>query len=78
MRRKDRWDELSLRTRRLILVGGIIEGALKIAALVDLARRPADEVRGSKAKWAAAVVVVNSSGALPVYYFIHGRRTSPR
>ena len=78
MRRKKRWDDLSLRTRKLILVGATVEGALKIAALVDLARRPTDEIRGSKAKWAVAIVVVNSAGALPVCYFVRGRRTSAR
>jgi hypothetical protein len=76
MARKKRWDELSLGTRKLIIVGATFEGVLKFAALIDLARRPADEVRGSKAKWAAAIVVVNSAGALPLYYFARGRRPS--
>ena len=70
---KKRWRELSPRTRRLIIVASSFEGALKFAALVDLARRPAEEVRGSKAKWAIAIAVVNSSGALPLYYFARGR-----
>lgn len=76
MARKKRWNELSLRTRRLIIVGATFEGVLKAAALIDLARRPADEVRGSKAKWATAIVVANSGGALPLYYFARGRRHS--
>jgi dienelactone hydrolase len=38
---RKRWHELSPRTRRLIVVGGVLEGALKAVALVDLARRPA-------------------------------------
>jgi hypothetical protein len=76
MARKKRWDELSLRTRRLIIVGATFEGVLKFAALIDLARRPADEVRGTKAKWAAAIVVVNFAGALPLFYFARGRRPS--
>ena len=76
MDRKKRWDELSVRTRRLIIVAATIEGVLKIAALIDLARRRGDEVRGSKAKWATAIVVVNSAGALPLYYFARGRRPS--
>jgi len=72
MARKKRWHDLSLRTRRLIIVAATFEGVLKIAALIDLVRRPADEVRGSKAKWAAAIVVVNSAGALPLYYLRRG------
>ena len=50
MDRKKRWDELSVRTRRLIIVAATIEGVLKIAALIDLARRRADEVRGIEGK----------------------------
>lgn len=73
---KKRWEELSLRARRLIIIAATLEGVFKFAALIDLARRPADEVRGSKAKWATAIVVVNSVGALPLYYFARGRRTS--
>ncbi len=71
---KKSWDELSPRTRRLIVVGATLEGLLKIAALVDLARRPAEEVRGSKPRWAVAIVLVNSVGALPIAYCVYGRR----
>lgn len=78
MSRKKRWDALSPRTRKLVLVVGAIEAVLKVAALIDLARRPAEEVRGAKSKWATAIVVVNSAGALPLYYFARGRRTSRR
>ena len=69
-----RWSELSTRTRRLILVGATAEGMLKIAALVDLWRRPADQVRGRKWVWAASVALANSAGTIPVSYFVFGRR----
>ena len=75
---KKRWNELSPHTRRLIIGAAAMEGLVKIAALVDLARRPADEIRGSKAKWAVAILVVNSAGALPIYYFLRGRNSSAR
>jgi hypothetical protein len=71
---RKKWNELSPRTRRLVVAGASVEGALKIAALVDLARRPADRVRGSKKAWATAIVLVNSMGAVPVAYFLRGRR----
>jgi hypothetical protein len=70
---RKKWNELSPRTRRLVVAGASVEGALKIAALVDLARRPADRVRGSKKAWATAIVLVNSMGAVPVAYFVRGR-----
>ncbi len=71
---RKKWNELSPRTPRLVVAGASVEGALKIAALVDLARRAADRVRGSKKAWATAIVLVNSMGAVPVAYFLRGRR----
>lgn len=56
------------------VVGAVFETALKVTALVDLARRPADEVRGPKAAWATAIVLVNSVGGVPLAYFLVGRR----
>ncbi len=74
MTTKRRWSDLSERSRRLIVSGAVFEGLLKIAALVDIKRRPADRVRGSKAAWAAVVVLLNSFGAAPLAYFLFGRR----
>lgn len=71
---RKRWNELDTQTRRLIVAGALFEGTLKVAALIDLARRPASEVRGSKARWAAAIVLINSVGAVPIAYFLRGRR----
>ena len=71
---RKRWSDLSPRTRRLVLIGGAFEGLLKTAALVDLARRPNEEVRGSKRLWAAALVLISSVGAVPIAYFAYGRR----
>jgi hypothetical protein len=69
-----RWSELSERKRKLIMFGVAFEGALKVAALVDIARRPASEIRGSKIAWGTAVLVVNAFGAVPVAYFALGRQ----
>jgi hypothetical protein len=71
---KKRWQDLSPKVRRFILIGGAVEAVLKVAALVDLARRPAEEVRGSKLRWAAAIIVINAAGAVPAAYFVRGRR----
>jgi hypothetical protein len=60
----------------LIIVAGAVDGVLKIAALIDLARRPSSEVRGSKARWAAAVSLSNSLGLVPIAYFVWGRSKS--
>ena len=69
-----KWSELDSRVRRVIVVGAVFEGLLKIAALVDIVRRPASEIRGSKLRWALAVLVTNSAGVVPILYFRRGRR----
>jgi hypothetical protein len=74
MASKRKWSDLSERTRRLLIAAAVAEGCLKIAALIDIKRRPASQIRGSKWKWVAVVAVVNSFGAAPISYFIFGRR----
>ena len=69
-----RWSDLSPRARRALVAVATVDAALKVAALVDLARRPDVEVRGSRRLWATAIVLVNSAGLLPVGYFVRGRR----
>lgn len=69
-----KWKDLSPRTRGLLIAGVAVESALKTAALVDIARRPASEIRGPKWMWVPVVVLVNSFGAVPAAYFLYGRR----
>lgn len=69
-----KWSDLSPRTRRLIVAGAVAEGILKVAALVDIVRRPAYQIRGPKWVWAPTVLVVNSFGGAPLAYFAFGRR----
>jgi hypothetical protein len=57
-----------------MIAGAAIEGALKAAALADLARRPATEVNGSKTLWALAITLINAAGMVPIAYFVYGRR----
>jgi hypothetical protein len=69
-----KWSDLSKPTQRLIIVAGVAEASLKAAALVDMKRRPASQIRGSKWVWAPAVTVINSFGLAPLAYFVFGRR----
>jgi hypothetical protein len=71
------WSDLSLRARRLIIAGAAFEVPLKVAALIDLKRRPASQIRGPKWLWATVVVLVNSVGGAPISYFVFGRREHP-
>jgi hypothetical protein len=74
---KKQWSDLSERTRRLIIAGAVGEGILKVAALIDIKRRPASQIRGPKWVWAALMALVGSAGILPVSYFLVGRKQSP-
>jgi len=68
-----KWSELSDRQRALLLAAAGAELSLKIAALIDIKRRPAAQIRGPKALWRAAMAV-NLLG--PVSYFVIGRKRS--
>jgi Phospholipase_D-nuclease N-terminal len=65
------WARLSERQRTLLVGAAAAELSLKIAALVDIARRPADQIRGPKLAWRAAMAV-NLLG--PLSYFLFGRK----
>jgi Phospholipase_D-nuclease N-terminal len=69
-----RWSELSESSRRWIIAAAIGEAALKTAVLIDIRRRPASQIRGSKRIWIIAAVLVNSAGVGPLSYFVFGRR----
>jgi hypothetical protein len=72
-----KWSDLSERTRKLIIVTAVAESVLKTAALIDIKRRPASQIRGPKWLWAPVVAVVNSAGVVPISYFVFGRRPQP-
>jgi hypothetical protein len=69
-----RWSDLSDRSRRLIIAAAIGEAILKTAVLVDIRRRPASQIRGSKRMWIITAVVINSAGVGSLSYFAFGRR----
>lgn len=71
-----RWSDLKPGSRKLIIAVAIAEGGLKAAALVDIARRPANQIRGPKWLWIMVVSLVNSLGAVPLSYFKFGRQKS--
>jgi hypothetical protein len=71
---RKQWSQLSERNRRLLIAAAVAEAILKVAALIDIKRRPASQIRGPKWLWAAVVAVVSSAGVVPVSYFVFGRR----
>jgi len=74
MATRKKWSDLSQRNQALIITAAVAEGSLKVAALIDIKRRPASQIRGSKWVWATVVVLVNSFGLAPLSYFAFGRR----
>jgi len=69
------WNDLSEGTRRLIIVTAVVDSILKGAALIDIKRRPASQIRGPKWLWVPVIIVANSAGVVPISYFLVGRRT---
>lgn len=68
---RPRWSELRASQRAGITIGGIIQIALLIAALIDIRRRPAEQIHGRKWVWTLAAFV-NFIG--PISYFLFGRK----
>lgn len=66
-----RWNELTDGEKTAILVAASVQIPLAATAWIDLARRPAAQVRGPKPLWAVAIAV-NFVG--PISYFAVGRR----
>ena len=71
MAAKKKWSDYSKRSRGLIVAAGVVEVALLVAALIDIRRRPADQIDGSKRMW-TALAFIDIAG--PIAYFIFGRR----
>ncbi|MBZ2196904.1 PLD nuclease N-terminal domain-containing protein [Occultella gossypii] len=68
---KMRWADFSAGQQAAIVGVAAVEVGLLVAALVDLKRRPAEQVRGPKGAWVAASFV-NFVG--PISYFAFGRK----
>ncbi len=68
---KKKWSDLTSGQRKAMIALGTVEVALASAAYIDLMRRPADEVNGSKGTW-AAIIAINIVG--PIAYFTRGRK----
>ena len=73
LRRRTPWRELTPRQRQAMIIRGALQLGLLSAALNDLRRRPAGQIRGPKALW-AAISFVNYLGVGPIAYFLLGRR----
>jgi hypothetical protein len=71
MANKKRWSELTTAQKRGIVLSATVQIALLAAALLDIYRRPEEEIWGNKLLW-TLVSFVNFVG--PISYFLFGRR----
>ncbi|HZA92200.1 MAG TPA: hypothetical protein VE420_06205 [Gemmatimonadales bacterium] len=75
LRHRTPWRELTPRQRKAMMVRGTLQLGLLSAALNDLRKRPANQIRGPKPLW-LAISLANYLGAGPIAYFLLGRRRS--
>jgi hypothetical protein len=68
---RKKWSELSRRNQTLIIIAAAVQFLLLAAALMDIRRRPAAQIRGSKRLW-GALSFVDFFG--PISYFAFGRK----
>jgi hypothetical protein len=73
MAAKKKWSERSRLSRGLIVASGAVEVVLLVATLIDIKRRPAGQINGSKRMW-TLLAFINIVG--PIAYFAFGRRRS--
>jgi hypothetical protein len=73
LRNRTPWSELTPRQRKAMMIRGALQVGLLSAALNDLRRRPANQIRGPKPLW-LAISLANYLGAGPIAYFLLGRR----
>ncbi len=66
------WRDMTPAQRVSVVVLGIVQVSLLGAALYDLRRRPADQIRGSKKLW-TGLVFIDYVG--PIAYFLYGRKS---
>jgi hypothetical protein len=73
--RQKQWNDLTDTQKRGIVLLGVLQLMLLAAALLDIRRRPADAINGSKRLW-SMVVFINFIG--PIAYFVFGRKRPER
>jgi flagellar biosynthesis/type III secretory pathway M-ring protein FliF/YscJ len=68
---KKRWEDLTQRQQIAIIVMGVVQIGLLVAALVDIHQRSEEELTASKRTW-TMISLINYLG--PIAYFLFGRK----
>lgn len=70
-RKVKKWEDLSPLQQASVVVLGMVQMTLLAAALLDIRRRPAEQINGTKRMW-TLLVFINYVG--PIAYFLFGRK----
>jgi hypothetical protein len=65
------WSDLTAVEKRIIILSSVVQMSLLAAALNDILRRPASQIKGKKWVW-LLVSFINFFG--PISYFLFGRK----
>lgn len=68
---RSKWQDMTPAQRAFVIAGATVEIVLTTVAVVDLARRPADQVRGPKVLWLLGCAIQPVG---PITYLAVGRR----
>lgn len=67
-------DRLPKPARVFFGIAGLADAGLRTYALLDLMKRDAADINGSKELWVIGLSIVNSMGILPLVYLKWGRK----
>jgi hypothetical protein len=65
------WSDLTAVEKRIVILSSVVQVSLLVAALNDILRRPASQIKGKKWVW-LLVSFINFIG--PISYFLFGRK----
>ncbi len=71
---KQKFADLPPAQQRAIVIAGAVQLTLLAAALLDISRRPQDQIKGPKPLW-VGISFINTIG--PLAYFFFGRKRHP-
>lgn len=74
--KKIEWGQLPTPVRVALAAVAGVDAGLRLWSLVDLARRPDEQVRGPKVAWMGGLIAMNTVGALPAAYLLWGRHAA--
>ena len=70
-RNMKKWEDFTPVQKASVLLLGMVQVTLLAAALLDIRRRPAEQINGTKRMW-TLLAFINYVG--PIAYFVFGRK----